>query len=100
MKVYKILLYLAFVVSVAAISEEAFVKIKEQIRSNCLPKFPDLTEELLEKVNSGYEPENPPNYLKVVKACATTVILQDLITVLCKMCIGLWRSSYKERWNQ
>lgn len=65
MKILEISVHLALFVAVTALSDESLVKFMEQVRGTCLPKFPDLSEAYLEKVNSGFEPENPPTNLKV-----------------------------------
>ncbi|KAL5289393.1 hypothetical protein ACFFRR_009498 [Megaselia abdita] len=70
MKIYPILVISSLLVAfTAGVSEEVLVKMLEQIRSACHPKFPDLPEEVLDKLRMGFEPEFASNSLKCYGKC-------------------------------
>lgn len=64
---YLVLLIFSFLAAfVAAVSEEILVEMLKQLRGACHPQFPGLSEDLLNQVQDGYEPEVPPTDLKVM----------------------------------
>lgn len=93
-----LLIFGVFEVVVAAINEEVLVQMLNQLRQECLPQFPDLPVEFLNKVQAGYEPDDPPTSLKVLR-CKVPYSCQIFysISVLYEMLLRLYRRTNKKR---